>query len=769
MSIRSVRWLSVLGGMLLVAAGSALASAAPGDLDPTFGTGGIVTSSFGATGNDMALQPDGKIVVVGQQSDGWAVSRFNADGSPDTSFGSGGEQALDLGSGTTAAAVAIQSDGKVVVVGSTKVGGRSEFGVARLDADGSLDTSFASDGVQSTDFGVDAGAAAVGLQSDGKIVAAGYTGGDNGDVALARYNTDGSLDTSFGSSGVQTTDLGGSSDSATGLAIQTDDKIVVCAFPGVTLRYTADGALDPTFADDGMQTPTFESFYNDFPDSTLYPAGVTLQPDGKIIVVGGLDNALTDDPSTTGDESYGIVRYNPDGSLDTAFSHDGKQAIGFLFGNSTVDGDLTDPRAVAVEPDGRIVVAGSVIDSANYDFGLIRLNPNGQLDLSFANDGRVLTSFPQSFSSPEAVAIQPDGSIVAAGYTADVDGDDNQANQHLAIARYEGGGPPPGPQPPRNITPPYIEGIGDPFAMASPGFWLGDTPLSYDYQWLRDGVPIPADEGGTDPVFYFVASADRGHQLAVQVTATNESGSAALTSASVSVPPTGSADTPPADTALPQITGTPAVGATLSASTGAWAGDMPQTYGYQWLRDGNPIAGATAASYVVTAADQGHSIAVRVVAANSSGSASATSASVNVPAARAGGGQAPAAQSNVGKGTPPVRASTASVGRISAHGADVGVQLRCSAGSGCPAVTATLSVRERLRDRKLVGIGAKVRTKVVVIGKATVRLAAGQRKQLTVRPNRTGRDLLRRFGRLNGRLQLSAGRRVLRVGRVSLR
>jgi len=180
---------------------SAPASAlgAPGDLDPTFGSGGKLTTDFGVdldSASGVAVHGDGKIVVAGFTVNGtsndFAVARYNADGSLDTGFSGDGKQTTDFGGGDfdRASGVAVQGDGKIVVAGDTENGATADFALARYNADGSLDTSFSGDGKQTTDFGggdFDS-ASGVAVQGDGKIVVAGGTAGD---FAVARYNADG--------------------------------------------------------------------------------------------------------------------------------------------------------------------------------------------------------------------------------------------------------------------------------------------------------------------------------------------------------------------------------------------------------------------------------------------------------------------------------------------------------------------------------------------------------------------------------------------------
>jgi uncharacterized delta-60 repeat protein len=294
---RLVRGVAVLVAALLVgAAFSAAAQAAPGDLDLTFASGGKQRTDFGFGSSEAAatvLQPDGKIVAVG----GVRGSGVPGDCGP------------------------------------------SDFALARYNTDGSLDTSFGGDGRQTTDFGGTDGAKGVALQDDGKIVVVGGGGGGCfGDFALARYNMDGSLDASFSGDGkLLATDLG----QANGVAVQDDGKIVVVGI-GFLARYNSDGSLDTSFSGDGKLTTDFGAY------------GVALQGDGKIVAAG----------SGAGD--FAVARYNPsDGSLDTGFSGDGKQTADF--------GGSDQANGVALQGDGNIVAVGVGFgtDRTN-DFALAR-------------------------------------------------------------------------------------------------------------------------------------------------------------------------------------------------------------------------------------------------------------------------------------------------------------------------------------------------------------------------------------------------------------
>jgi uncharacterized delta-60 repeat protein len=218
---------------LLAPAGIALA--APGDLDPTFDTDGKLTTAIGTSADNataLALQSDGKIVVAGSSRNGsnddFALARYTSDGSLDTTFSSDGKLTTAIGSSDdNATGVAVQSDGKIVVAGSSRNGSNDDFALVRYTSTGSLDTTFSGDGKLTTAIGSsDDQALALALQSDGKIVVAGFSRSGflnlNYDFALARYTSTGSLDTTFSSDGILTTAIGASIDIATALALQSD-------------------------------------------------------------------------------------------------------------------------------------------------------------------------------------------------------------------------------------------------------------------------------------------------------------------------------------------------------------------------------------------------------------------------------------------------------------------------------------------------------------------------------------------------------------------
>jgi uncharacterized delta-60 repeat protein len=412
---------------------------AAGDLDPTFGNAGIkITDFFGNydTATGLALQADGKIVAAGLALHGsalssgdFALARYNPDGSLDPGFGAAGKLTSDFfGNLDQADGVAIESGGKIVVVGVAKHSDSSstgDFALARYNPDGSLDPGFGAAGKHFDQ------ANGVVIQPDGKIVAAGYAqhGDDNptADFALARYKLDGNLDKSFGSGGKVTTDFGGE-DVAYAIAIQSDSKLVVAglAFNGGTgstefalARYNPDGSLDQAFGAGGKQT-------TDFFGKACSAFSVALQPDGKIVAAG---YATLGNSVSTFD--FALARYNPDGSLDQTFGAGGKQTTDFF-------GDADDAGSVAIQADGKIVVAGAASHgSSTGDLALARYNPDGTLDQTFGPSGLRTTNLQGHSDDNDrarAVAIQPDGNIVVAGETARPV--TATVNVDFAIARY---------------------------------------------------------------------------------------------------------------------------------------------------------------------------------------------------------------------------------------------------------------------------------------------------------------------------------------------
>jgi uncharacterized delta-60 repeat protein len=422
-----------------------MAQAVDGDLDPTFGTGGMVMTDINRStdiANAVAIQPDGKLVVVGQaykhndySEEDFVVARYNTDGTLDTTFGRSGRVRTDFpGLAAVPSSVVIQPDGKIVVAGGafplfTFAG---DFKVVRYNPNGSLDTSFGNGGIVTTTFPQGSYAFDLALQSDGKLIAAGtvfvdFDPGDMSDTdfALARYNPDGSLDTTFGNSGTVTTDFLGHEDDAFSVLIQPDGKIVAVGsandpatfYDFAAVRYLGNGTIDETFGVGGRVR-------TDFGDQNFDRArSAALQSDGRIVAAGF---AIS---QNGGVQNFAVARYTSSGVLDTTFSRDGKTQIDF--GNC-----CQSATKVLLQSDGKIItVGGSNGESSEDDFLLARLNPRGALDNTFGIGGKVRTSFGDLNGGANGAALQSDGKIVAVGFQATF------TNQwaNFALARYLNG------------------------------------------------------------------------------------------------------------------------------------------------------------------------------------------------------------------------------------------------------------------------------------------------------------------------------------------
>ena len=267
------------------------------------------------------------------------------------------------------------------------------------------------------------------LQLDGKIVVAGhfYNGKDN-DIAVLRYNKDGSIDSSFGENGIVKAAIGLSDDEAYGVVVQPDEKIVVASssrnaenyYDFAAIRFNKDGALDTTFGNNGFVTTAITHRIGQMNDRDDKVAAIALQPDGKIIIVG------------YSYKDFALVRYSSDGKLDETFHGDG------IF-TSSVSPAKDEARGVVIQPDGKIVVVGKSLGSlgpdkslgsSSMDVAVIRCNVDGTLDTTFGVDGHVTSPIGQSYDVAHGAALQPNGKLVVAGYT-------KSSNYNFAVLRYE--------------------------------------------------------------------------------------------------------------------------------------------------------------------------------------------------------------------------------------------------------------------------------------------------------------------------------------------
>jgi uncharacterized delta-60 repeat protein len=331
---------------------------ANGNLDPGFGTGGIATTPLGGNDDkarDAALLPDGGFVAVGQADPAglgnvdFGVVRYTADGHPDPGFNSTGVETTDIaGRGDVANAVAVQADGKIVVVGEAEtIPSFFDFAVVRYNPNGTLDQSFGGDGIVTTDLGSEFDdATAVAIQPDGKIVVAGDT---EQNVALARYLPDGQLDPTFNAGGTVVSNIG--TNEANGVAITPGGTILIAG-----TRVGPTGNRDPYVASYGPSGKLNLGFGNfgvaqaDVSGGEDYGNDLALDANGNIVVVGSASSATTV-------SDMALVRFKPDGTLDTILTTDFHGTGDF--GN-----------ALAIDPQGRIVAAGSSGDQ----FALMRAN-----------------------------------------------------------------------------------------------------------------------------------------------------------------------------------------------------------------------------------------------------------------------------------------------------------------------------------------------------------------------------------------------------------
>ena len=421
--------------------------------DNDFGVNGMVTTDFGSSDEEIsaiAIQSDLKIVVAGYSKSSthydFALARYNPDGSLDNSFNTDGKVTTDFaGEYDKANAMAIQPDGKIVLAGVSRDSLYNNFALARYDTEGNLDVNFGTDGKVTTNF-EDSGSEgiSISMQAGGKIVVAGNTGND---FAVARYDTDGTLDHSFDDDGKTITDIANRYDFAETMATGTGGEIIIVGtsdFDFALVKYNVDGNLDPSFSDDGIVTFTLGR-------SVEIANSLAIQPNGKIVVAGNQNLGTT------------MARYNTDGGLDNSFyadkmlrgnfssiafyiasykassiaiQPDGKIVMGaeydFVYGHSdfmrrlTVIGDLDSSfisgkgSKIVLRPDGKIV-ATSLFDDAylSHIALLLQTDADGILDNSFAVNGGVAIDFGafNRVYSP-IPALQSDGKIVVACYVS---------------------------------------------------------------------------------------------------------------------------------------------------------------------------------------------------------------------------------------------------------------------------------------------------------------------------------------------------------------
>ena len=405
-------------GSVSAAAGSVSAAAATsGRLDPSFGTGGKVLTDLGVGGgvaSDAVLQSNGDIVVSG----GFGLARYLPNGQLDRAFGASGIASTGfVFDGDSGTAVAVQPDGKIIWVGSQgnpafTPGGTFEFAVARFNPNGTLDTSFGSGGRVGTEFfapplaGAQEFADAVLVQPDGKILVAGSArqGQDKFapiQGAIARYNPNGSLDAGFGSGGKV---LSASHGSVTALGLDAAGDIFV--LPGLA-EFSPSGQADATV------TPAAIT-------ASSHGGAAAFLPNGQSVLTSSVGVAKHD-------VDIQVQRFNADGSLSST-------SPAFDFSGATgLDQARDSAAAVTVQANGQAVTVGSHFLATSV-FGLARVNADGTLDAGFGAGGTLTTSFNGDDEAAGAVLLQPDGKIVAVGFSEN----NSTGEVFIALARYNG-------------------------------------------------------------------------------------------------------------------------------------------------------------------------------------------------------------------------------------------------------------------------------------------------------------------------------------------
>jgi len=395
-----------------------------GTLDPTFGDGGMVVLSYGnetASARAVAIQGDGKIVVGGTKTnngDGFAVVRLLSNGSLDPAFGTAGLVETKVGNTShVLRAIALQPDGKILIAGYTRfVGQNFDFAVLRYSSDGVLDSTFGNGGVVLTDFATRTDQAmAMALMADGRILVAGQTLTDDltvADMAFARYNADGSLDTTFGSGGRAMVDVRGTPDEARSVALVPGGKILAAGISRdpaasrtdmVAVRLSADGALDATFGNAGF-------FLTNFGGPGSQTAQTVVVDTAGRPLLGGFYG-------TTAPRDFIAIRLTEAGAFDPTFGNGGVATSDFQgrddFGN-----------ALLIEPGDRYLLAGSSLPASptlEPRMALSRHLSGGGLDPTFGTMGRTLTSLPAGFSGTAiaGAALAPCGVVVVGGWSSD--------------------------------------------------------------------------------------------------------------------------------------------------------------------------------------------------------------------------------------------------------------------------------------------------------------------------------------------------------------
>ena len=429
--IKLVTWL-LTGAAALAVATPVYAAVVDGTLDTSFGASGKVITNFGSGDDEIkavAIQPNGKIVAAGFASNGtdddFALARYNDNGTLDTTFNTTGTVLKNFSSGEDRAqAIVIQPDGKIVVAGYATYSGKKEFALARYNQDGTIDTTFGTSGIvhHHTTANRDDEFRAITLQLDGKIVAAGYSDTGTGtsyDFAVMRYDTDGTPDASFNGGNFVITDVKPGAqyeDYARGVVVQPDGNITVAGFSTDTVNGNKDYFAKARYISDGTPDSIFFTNVDNLGTTSDQLFALAVQPDGYSVVVGNHRN--------TSDKDFVVARYNNGGVRDTAFGTSGAVTKDFGHGDDSA-------YAMVLQPDGKIIAVGfNTTSTSTGDFALARYTSSGVLDTTFNSIGTQSLDFSGHDDEAYAAALQPDGEVVVAGYAG------NGTDLDFALARY---------------------------------------------------------------------------------------------------------------------------------------------------------------------------------------------------------------------------------------------------------------------------------------------------------------------------------------------
>ncbi len=386
----------------------ALTAKAQKFLDPGFGDGGIVITQLNPNNNNIAFNSiittsDGKILTAGNGAYSFALIKYNSSGLVDSSFGNNGRIIHSITNsvalGGSAQAIVEQADGKIVVAGYADMGsmGNDDIAVVRLNADGTLDNSFGNAGEAIFEIYYRDKCWGIALQNDGKIVLCGDTK-YGGESLIMRLNSDGSLDTTFNKTGIFTTHYGNYSESLEAILVRPDGKILAGGHTQINsdlgfllLQLLPNGTLDSNFGTNGAVITSGLGFGND----------IALQHDGKIVMVG----------REIFSDGY-IVRYLPDGRIDSGFATNGIINIKHPLGNLGLE-------TAAIDANGKIYAAGFVYDgpssNSDEDMFIIRLDSTGKKDPFFGGSNGIVTSVSPNTERTYSMCLQPNGKILTAG------------------------------------------------------------------------------------------------------------------------------------------------------------------------------------------------------------------------------------------------------------------------------------------------------------------------------------------------------------------